>query len=289
MNTDGVQFDTPPRGTLNETSANRRPSTPHPNLSEKQHASSNFDFGEVDGQIELADDSTQHESCIGISLQTFINTIKGEKDVPLSDQSNGQRGFFPSLKAMMQKTLSPMSWSSGGRTPRTQTEDIDDYDLMNRLPSWKTLESPSVYRSRSQRRGTPEKQSSSSKQVQFQYPPITSIRLRPRTESDEIDKLYFHPDELDQIEDDRSDTKAADDIETLCVVANPSDDMDLVPGVTESMSSPSDELSSTGFSFISRRKSSSTSPSSSSSSSGPKKKKRIVQGVQILLREKSLG
>ena len=285
---DEVRFETPSKGAKDaDAISDRRPSTPHPNPnpSAKDH---DFDNDDIDGQSELNDESTHHDSCIGISLHTVMSTLKGEKEESMPDSDN-RRGFFPSIKAMVQKTLSPVNWSGSRKVPRAPEDDtFDDYGLINRLPSWKTLESPS-YHSRSQMHGNPKKPSTSSKQVQFQYPPITSIRLRPRTESDEIDRLYYAPEELDQIEDDRSDTKAADDIETLCVIGSTSDDMDSVPGVVESMSSPATSLDSNGFSFISRRSKSTSISPSSDGSGGRKKKKGIVRGVQILLREKSIG
>ena len=260
--------------------------------SQGQHLSgdkNSFHFDDIDGELQLGDKSRPNESCIGLSIDHVFGTLKGEQSYESeSSGNNDQRGFFFSIKAMLRKSLLPSTWSESINTPRTRVDEtLDDYDLMNRLPSWKTLETPSVYRSRTAKQvSTPKK--SHAKQVQFQYPPITSIRLRPRTESDEIDRLYFAPDELDQIEDDRSDTKAADDIETLCVIANPSEDTDSLPGVTESYDSPTDTVESSAFPFISRRKTSSVS-SSSNDSRGKKKRKGIVRGVQIMLREKSLG
>lgn len=288
-----IRFDTPRSAddTNDAFAKDRRHSTPHPKNSNSYFENNDFVFEGMESELELNDDSTHNDSCIGISLHSIMSTLKGEKEA--SPSEDAQRGFFPSLKAMMTKTLSSGGWSNGGRVPTTPAEDtLDDYDLINRLPSWNTHESPSVYLSRPQRHGTANKKSaaySSKKQVQFQYPPITSIRLRPRTESDEVNRLYFAPEELDQIEDDRSNTRAADDIETLCVIANPSHDMDSLPGVVESMSSPATSLDSGGFSFISRRKSNKSTSPSSSKSGGKKKTKGIVRGVQILLREKSIG
>ena len=264
-------------------SATRRLPTPPPKKNRNSLSPSpnnKVDLDQFNSQIdELREDSTIHNGCMGISLDTVLGTLKGDGSRgPLLTQGIDQRGFFPSVSAMVQKTLSPMNWSEGKRTPRAQTDDCtleDDYDLMNRLPSWKTID--------------PRTPGRSSKQVQFQYPPITSIRLRPRTESDEIEQLYFGPDELDQIEDDRSDTKAADDIETLCVTATLSEDTDSLPGVTSTFSSPTEEQNSSTFSFINRKSRSPTKSPSTTSSGGIKKKRGIVRGVQILLREKSLG
>lgn len=267
-------------------SATRRPPTPPPKKNHNSFSPSpnnKVDLDEVNGQIdELREDSVIHDGCMGISLDTVLNTLKGDgpRGPQVSALDVDQRGFFPSVRAMVQKTLSPIKWSDGG-TPRAQTDDCtleDDYDLMNRLPSWKTIDPRTPKRSPGR----------STKQVQFQYPPITSIHLRPRTESDEIDQLYFGPDELDQIEDDRSDTKAADDIETLCVTATPSEDTDSLPGVTATFSSPTEEQNSYTFSFGNRKSRSPTKSTSNMSSEESKKKRGIVRGVQILLREKSL-
>lgn len=253
MNTvDRVRFETSPEASIDSSDGiERRPTTPHPHLSS---SSRGFNF-------HSSEKRPHTDGCIGISLSTVY-------------------GLFPSFREMMQRTLKPLNCAdskprrNGLASPRD--ENFDEYDLMNRIQSWKTQES------RSREGPTPM---SRKKSVQFQYPPITSVRLRPRTESDEIDQLYFAPDELDQIEDDRSDTKAADDIETLCVVSD-SYDIDSVPGVTES--SGSEETEPSQLSYICQR-SASMSMSPSNSSGGRKKKKGIVRGVQILLREKSLG
>ena len=170
-------------------SATRRLPTPPPKKNHNSFSPSpnnKVDLDEVNGQIdELREDSTIHDGCMGISLDTVLNTLKGDgpRGPQVSALDVDQRGFFPSVRAMVQKTLSPIKWSDGG-TPRAQTDDCtleDDYDLMNRLPSWKTIDPRTPKRSPGR----------STKQVQFQYPPITSIRLRPRTESDEIDQLYL--------------------------------------------------------------------------------------------------
>eukprot|EP00804_Cyclotella_cryptica_P030807 CCRYP_015064-RA/>CCRYP_015064-RA protein AED:0.14 eAED:0.14 QI:27/1/1/1/0/0/2/355/331 len=272
-----------------EANRERRPSTPHPSDTANNFQFDGIDSIPVDGQLG---EEMPLNGCIVISLSTVLNTLRGG----MSLQNNEDRGFFPSFKAMVQKTLKPLNCAECEKSPRhlghvatpvslnsclPVDDALEEHDLMNRLQSWRTLESLSEIRSKVG--VTPRV----SKQVQFQYPPITSVRLRPRTESDEIDQLFFAPDELDEIEADRSDTKAADDIETLCVIADPSDDIDSMPGVTESLENcPSDEINSSSLSCIGQRVSASTSPSNSSRE---KKRKGIVRGVQILLREKSIG
>lgn len=136
---------------------------------------------------------------------------------------------------------------------------------------------------------------SHSKHVQFQYPPITSIRLRPRTQSNEINQLFFATKELEQIEDDRLDTKVADDVETLVVGA--SNEWNSMATCTSSTVTASvDENDPSKLLFIgdgasnvmfdSSPRAKVRSPINNSCCKGSK---RFVQGVQIMLREKSLG
>ena len=148
-------------------SATRRPPTPPPKKNHNSFSPSpnnKVDLDEVNGQIDkLREDSTIHDGCMGISLDTVLNTLKGDgpRGPQVSALDVDQRGFFPSVRAMVQKTLSPMKWSDGG-SPRDQTDDCtleDDYDLMNRLPSWKTIDPRTPKRSPGR----------STKQVQFQY------------------------------------------------------------------------------------------------------------------------
>ncbi len=158
---------------------------------------------------------------------------------------------------------------------------------MQRAASWGTLEETIDSSSLNERRNPP-----ANRNVQFHYPPITSVRVRPRTKSDDIKHLYFAPEELDEIEDDRSDTKAADDIETLAVGGDnwsvrtsgssiftaslDHDDQDSAGGLL---------LGGAGASNVMFDRS----PRNKRDSGGADGDKRIVRGVQIMLREKSTG
>jgi hypothetical protein len=55
------------------------------------------------------------------------------------------------------------------------------------------------------------------KLVQFDYPPIKSLRQCPRPDPEDLPALYFTEGELDQIEDDRYSTMSTDDIEIVVV------------------------------------------------------------------------
>jgi hypothetical protein len=53
--------------------------------------------------------------------------------------------------------------------------------------------------------------------VQFDYPPISSLRECPRPDPRDLPHLFFTEDELNQIEDDRASTHVADDVEVVAV------------------------------------------------------------------------
>ena len=65
--------------------------------------------------------------------------------------------------------------------------------------------------------------------VQFDYPPISSLREYPRTDPKKKSELFFTEEELDQIEDDRASCRMADDVEVVAVATVPT-----VPRVMES-------------------------------------------------------
>jgi len=51
--------------------------------------------------------------------------------------------------------------------------------------------------------------------VRFENPPVTSFHVRPKTQPDEIEKLYFTERELDMLYDDLCQTDSIDDIEVV--------------------------------------------------------------------------
>mmetsp|Transcript_5281 Transcript_5281/g.9286 ORF Transcript_5281/g.9286 Transcript_5281/m.9286 type:complete len:492 (-) Transcript_5281:501-1976(-) len=54
--------------------------------------------------------------------------------------------------------------------------------------------------------------------VHFHYPPVTSMRLRPRTEIEDISALYFTEEEMKQIEEDRRSRLPGDAIEVVATM-----------------------------------------------------------------------
>eukprot|EP00585_Thalassiosira_rotula_P019632 CAMPEP_0196217604 /NCGR_PEP_ID=MMETSP0912-20130531/34783_1 /TAXON_ID=49265 /ORGANISM="Thalassiosira rotula, Strain GSO102" /LENGTH=254 /DNA_ID=CAMNT_0041495071 /DNA_START=49 /DNA_END=813 /DNA_ORIENTATION=- len=252
-----------------------------------------FDFASVE-ESEQAD--TTPEGCIGITLAAVMNTFRGPSSINTGLPSspsfiNEEDGTILRKLSRFRSTIQNTFNCAERRTCRPSScQSIDDRltwddqhlsfeevehakSLMQRAASWGTQETENDSRS-------DERKSN----VQFHYPPITSVRVRPRTGSDEIKQLFFAPEELDEIEDDRSDTRAADDIETLAVgsenwntvrssssiiTASDYDDQDtrhglfLAGGASNLMFDPM--------------------------ASPRKRDKRYVRGVQIMLREKSTG
>lgn len=153
--------------------------------------------------------------------------------------------------------------------------------------------------------------------VKFDYPPISSLRECPRTAPEDLPNLFFTEEELDQIEDDRYNTKVADDVEIVAISSIMSGDGSLSDG--RDMSTKS-SLSGGSFSRYAstpklRGKQRSMSPFPrirsgsreaapgfdwdeksvtpsrkllNESSSSPKDQ-RLIKGVQIFLRERSIG
>ena len=71
------------------------------------------------------------------------------------------------------------------------------------------------------RREARERQSHRRKRlVKFEYPPVSSLRECPRPDPNDLPQLYFTEEELDQIEADRDNTWASDDIEVIAVASS---------------------------------------------------------------------
>mmetsp|Transcript_26590 Transcript_26590/g.45392 ORF Transcript_26590/g.45392 Transcript_26590/m.45392 type:complete len:314 (+) Transcript_26590:129-1070(+) len=289
-----------------------RPSTPHPNPTGKTF---NFPSGSgstedstpensgkenifnFDGVIE-SDHRAEvpNESCIGISLATVMSTFLGPSACKSPAPTTPLSTRFSRFRNTFQKTLSCAD-SKSSRSNRPNTPNsvnsacIDDRmvsndrhvsfegfererSLMQRATSWSTQES-----------GHDSPSSEQKGNVQFHYPPITSVRLRPRTASSDIKQLFFAPEELDEIEDDRSATRAADDIETLAVGA---ENWNTVPTCSSILTASYDDQS--GLLVAGEGENNVMfdrvgSPRTNNSSND----RRFVRGVQIMLREKSTG
>ena len=241
--------------------------TPHP------RASSKFDY---DSTLEIHDDiqddnveTTDYQSstgggCLGLSLLDAMNNR------------------IERLGLVFRNALSCNCTKDIEESERVLSFD-DSYffsfdgekSLLGRAASYATNETEPIGKSTSNDTTSIQPHS----HVQFHYPPITSVRQVPRLRSDEIEQLFFAPEELDEIEDDRSDTKAADDIEALAVgdewnsLDNDDDDdsdCDEQDNSAISMRAENGELQEDGPPTTKKRR-----------------KKRFVRGVQIMLREKS--
>ena len=289
------------------SSCKRRPCTPHPS------GGKGFDFTSPDSScrgtpnsqtsnkaLDFTNVDTDYQApggCMGISMEHVMNTIRsGAASLPSSlptsplsianDDDNSISCRFHKFRSAVQKKLNcttkRQGCDSNGVDERILSFDnlsleTREKSLMQRVASYVTQETEAIGVS----------SSSDSNHVQFHYPPITSLRLRPRTRSDEIDQLFFAPEELDEIEDDRSDTKAADDIETLAV--SEVDDLNgAILSVPASMSSVLSESHDDIDSVDNNGQAMGVASQSRTKTSG-NNERRFIRGVQIMLREKSTG
>ena len=167
-------------------------------------------------------ESSSPSGCIGISMAAVLNAIGSSPLSPGGEGEDSSKSPFQRLKSVVQKTLnSPCRGQHKVYTHMSHDYDYDDDrelvydkddDLMQRATSYNT-------------NGTEPTVDSSTKQnyisqvvkVQFHHPLITSVRLRLKTRSEDLEKLYFAPEELDEIECDRDETRHTDDIETMAV------------------------------------------------------------------------
>ena len=302
-------MDNSPRNGSSVGGGQKRPSTPY-------HSAKGFDFEDspesptsqsvkaLDAAASGGSDfksKSLHGGCIGISVATVMSTFRDpslihpQSATPKNDcNCKGDNFFqrFNRLRSKVQRTLTCATNIDGFTSNDDFYARYYDYDesydlereksLMARAASWGTQEME--FR---------ESSSKENHQVQFHYPPITSVRLRPRTESDEINLLFFAPEELDEIEDDRLDTRATDDVETLAVGEIRSSTASSAASTfdyDDQDSSSALMIAGSGYSKVVRSPKQASSPRQSPSprnnarSSGGK---RLIRGVQIMLREKS--
>ena len=179
---------------------------------------------------------------------------------------------------------------------------------------------PPVLLEKAKKRREQRKRKERKRLVKFDYPPISSLRECPRADPEDLPNLFFTEEELDQIEEDRWNTKTADDVEIVAISSVMSCDDSLSDGrETDTCWSPS-KSSPASFSkytstpklrakqrprspFPRRRsgsmeatpgfdwdKEQSTPPSTLSNGSlDSPKEQRLIKGVQIFLRERSIG
>ena len=163
--------------------------------------------------------SSSSSGCIGISMAAVLNAIGSSPSSP-----GGEDGFkspLHRLKSVVQKTLNSPCRGQHRHKVYDTYMSFDDYDddrelvhdkddIMQRATSYNTNGTEPTVDSSKQNDTNQVK-------VQFHHPLITSVRLRPKTRSEDVEKLYFAPEELDEIEYDRDETRYTDDIETMAV------------------------------------------------------------------------
>ena len=195
-----------------------------------------------------------HNSAIDIpsSLGIFFDpnsfphsTINNEKDPPLNTQphySNGGTGLTPNEMA---------SGFCGGMTNKGFVIMHDDDGTP--LPAGLIK----LQQQRSQRHKTRDGRGGSRhhsswrrrrrrKVVQFDYPPISSLKECPRIDPRDRNLLFFSEEELDQIEADRASTKTSDDVEIVAVVMSSQPSDSLPESMNQSGSESQHEDSSSG-------------------------------------------
>lgn len=192
------------------------------------------------------------------------------------------------------ETYQPTSPKCSGWVRDDPSLAYDDYDcstfrqgmsLKHRAVSWGTHDTATAS-------GDSPLPLPSNHQVKFHDPPVTSVRLRSRTRTKDIGQLFFSPEELEEIKDDRYDTMMTDDIETLAVGAEVHDWCETASGTSSSSvfsaSDCDDQDSRSGLMLAETYASNIMFEQAGSfrkrESSG---KKQFVRGVQIMLREKS--
>jgi len=166
--------------------------------------------------------SSSSSGCIGISMEAVLNAIGSSPSSPGGEGGDSSKSPLHRLKSVVQKTLnSPCRGQHRHKVYDTHSYDYDydderelvydKDDLMQRATSYNTNGTEPTVDSSTKQNDTHQMK------VQFHHPLITSVRLRPKTRSEDVEKLYFAPEELDEIEFDRDETRHTDDIETMAV------------------------------------------------------------------------
>jgi hypothetical protein len=138
------------------------------------------------------------------------------------------------------------------------------------------------------------------KLVKFDYPPVKSMRQFPRHDPEDLPNLFFTEKELNQIEGDRYATMSTDDIEIVAVTTKNSDAEKSALRSrgrhshtgSDDEKCPETELRSTKdrpSTPIRRRSGDDENENETEAPKPSTKNGRMVKGVQIFLRERSMG
>ena len=278
-----------------------RPPTP-------QHSGQSLDFDPLSPRLsDVAFDfnSVENASCMGFSLASVIKPFRkplstiSPPATPNRYDSIVQR--FNMFRSTVKRTLmcataevyQPSSPKCSGWVRDDARIEYEhncstfgqDMSLKHRAASWGTYDTATAS-------GESPLPLPSNHQVKFHNPPVTSVRLRSRTRTKDIDQLFFSPEELDEIKDDRYETMMTDDIETLAV-GEVYDWCDTASGTSSSSTvfsaSDCDDQDSRSGLMLAETVASNVMFDRAGS---PRKReslgeRKFVRGVQILLREKS--
>ena len=244
----------------------------------------------------MATCETEGQSVIGpVSLALAAATAKKQAEEGISgadgQPQNGDQLIVP----------------PGSQNIRKSPVQLEQYDDDGKLIDPALVEAAMKKRrekeSKKKRRRRPRK-----RVVKFDYPPISSLRQYPRPDPEDLPKLFFTEDELDQIEDDRYSTMSTDDIEIVAVSSkegpkspNSADNDNGLDARAQASkkSAPEHEpgckpVKGRNGTPLRRRpgadgKSSKKSSTETEEPSEPTSPRRLVKGVQIYLRERSTG
>eukprot|EP00980_Cylindrotheca_fusiformis_P017625 scaffold5529_cov117-Cylindrotheca_fusiformis.AAC.2 len=143
--------------------------------------------------------------------------------------------------------------------------------------------------------------------VKFDYPPVKSMKQFPRHDPENLPNLFFTEQELDQIEGDRYSTMSTDDIEIVAVTSKKSESEISRPNDKGEETDTGKSESGTGEEICNESRLCSTKERQSTPLRRRKeedenengddmgtqkahgKNGRMVKGVQIFLRERSMG
>ena len=184
--------------------------------------------------------------------------------------------------------------------PKEDSESIEERQQINRLSSWNTLESATIFTVANERREIDPKRS---RAVKFEWPPVSAVREISRYDESDIHDLFFTEEEMDQMTADRISTTVADDVELIAMDDDAERD-DISPRTTTQRlpSTPTKQRRFLNYIPTPRRRSQrkknyfvfDEEPEDSVSQIGSsiqdqEKTKRLIQSVQICVRERSIG
>lgn len=164
-----------------------------------------------------------------VALKTYITEIKEDMEYLFrtDDAPKAHYGKGDELAYAIQLLSCGCFHKNKCASGSISNVDYED-EMLRRVTSWLSREDYSQAGTSNLSRGTLGDEFNESfietptsqigrgrRRVSFDYPPITSIRQRPRTTSRERKTLFFSEDELDEMDEDRS--TLVDDVEVTVI------------------------------------------------------------------------